>query len=166
MRWTVLIAALMVLVAARTSSAQTISSDDAAKLGAGQFRALFVDANYTKPVRFNFGGSLFFSHEDVGNSDGGSGTIVGGSVGRGGMQIWGGKALLTDVGSADFRGVITRTWDNPRSASPNSTYVGGEVGWGLGLRLSVGYAKRISGPSNGDGHIVTWGLGMEIPIWR
>jgi hypothetical protein len=136
-----------------------------AKLQAGDFQALFLDANYAQPVRFNFGGSLFFSHQDVANSDGGSGIIVGGSVGRGGMQLWGGKALLADVGTADFRAVVTRTWDNPRRASPSSTYLGGEIGWGLGLRLSVGYAKQIRGPSTDNEHIVTWGIGVEIPVW-
>lgn len=136
-----------------------------AKLQAGDFQALFLDANYAKPVRWNVGASLFFSHDDVANSDGGSGIIVGGSVGAGGMQVWGGKALLGDVGNIDFRAVVARTWDNPRGASANSTYVGGEVGWGLGARFSLGYAKRISGPSTDDGHIITWGVGLEIPVW-
>ena len=137
------------------------------ELQAGDFQALFVDANYAKPVRFNFGGSLFFSHQDVANTpaiDGASGIIVGGSVGRGGMQVWGGKALLGGP-NADFRAVVTRTSDNPRRASGNSTYLGGEVGWGLGARFSVGYAKRISARSTGDGHILTWGIGVEIPVW-
>ncbi len=137
-----------------------------ANVQASDFQAVFLDGNYANPVRWNVGASLFFSHDDVKNSDGGSGLIVGGSVGAGGMQVWGGKALLGNVGNVDFRAVVTRTWDNPRGASPNSTYVGGEVGWGLGVRLSVGYGKRIRGPSTDDGHIITWGLGLEIPIWR
>ena len=137
-----------------------------AKVQASDYQALFLDGNYVKPVRWNVGASLFFSHDDVKNSDGGSGLIVGGSVGAGGMQMWGGKALLGNVGNVDFRAVVSRTWDNPRGASANSTYLGGEVGWGLGVRLSVGYAKRIRGPSTDDGHILTLGVGLEIPVWR
>jgi len=138
-----------------------------AKLQAGDFQALLFDANYAKPTRFNFGGSLFCSHEDVANTpaiDGASGIIVGASIGRGGMQVWVGKALLGGP-NADFRAVVTRTSDNPRRASGNSTYLGGEVGWGLGARFSMGYAKQIRGPSTDDGHIVTWGIGVEIPVW-
>ena len=73
-----------------------------ANVQASDFRALFLDGNYANPVRWNFGASLFFSHDDVKNSDGGSGLIVGGSVGSGGMQVWGGKALLGNVGNVDF----------------------------------------------------------------
>jgi len=135
------------------------------ELHASGDQAVLVDANYAQPVRWNVGASLFFSRDDVKNREGGSGIIVGGSVGAGGMQVWGGKALLGDVGNIDVRGVVTRTWDHPRGASANSTYVGGEVGWGLGARVSVGYAKRIRGASTDDDHIVTWGVGLEIPVW-
>jgi hypothetical protein len=161
--------ALLVMCAALVvgpSTVQAQTSTSPAKRQASDFQAVFLDGNYATPVRWNLGAALFFSHDDIKNSDGGSGLIVGGSVGAGGTQVWAGKALLGDVGNVDFRAVVTRTWDNPRGASPNSTYVGGEVGWGLGVRLSVGYAKRIRGPSTGDGHIVTWGVGLEIPVWR
>src|SRR5438046_2878410 len=61
----------------------------AAKLQASDFRALLLDGNYSKPLRLNVGASLFFSHDDVKNSsEGGSGIIVGGGAGRGGMQVW------------------------------------------------------------------------------
>lgn len=136
-----------------------------AKLQAGDLQTLLFDANYAKPVRWNVGASLFLSNDDVENSEGGSGIIVGGSVGAGGVQVWGGKALLGDVGTIDFRAVVARTWAHPRGASANSTYVGGEVGWGLGARFSVGYAKHIGGPSTDDGHMITWGVGLEIPVW-
>jgi hypothetical protein len=138
-----------------------------ARLEAGDLQALLFDASYAKPVRWNVGGSLFFSNEhDVKNSDGGSGLIVGGSVGPGGMKAWGGTALLHPLGG-DLRAVFTRTWNHPRDASANSTYVGGEVGWGgLGLRLSLGYGKRVGAPSTDRDHIVTWGVGLEIPWFR
>ena len=161
--------ALLVMCAALVvgpSTVQAQTSTSPATRQASNFQAVFLDANYANPVRWNFGAALFFSHDDIKNSDGGSGLIFGGSVGAGGTQVWAGKVLLGDVSNVDFRAVATRTWDNPRGASRNSTYVGGEVGWGLGVRLSVGYAKRIRGRSTGDGHIVTWGVGLEIPVWR
>jgi hypothetical protein len=133
-----------------------------ATLQAGDFHALLVDANYVKPVRWNVGGSLFFSRDDAEPSEGGTVIVVGGSVGRSGMQVWGGAAQPP---YGDFRAVVTRTWDSPRGASANSTYVGGEIGFGLYGRFSVGYAKRVSGPSTGDDHIVTWGVGLQIPVW-
>ena len=162
-------AALLVMCAALVVGPSTVQAQTTispVKQQTSELRAFFLDGNYAKPVRWNIGAALFFSPDDVGNSDGGSGLIVGGSVGAGGAQAWAGKALLGSVGNYDFRAVVTRTWDNPRGASPNSTYVGGEVGWGLGLRLSAGYAKRIRGFSTDDGHIITWGVGLEIPVWR
>src|SRR5262245_10617194 len=123
-----------------------------------------LDANYAKPLRSNVGGSMFLS-DDFGR-EGGGGIIVGGRVGRGGMQAWVGKALIGNVGGGDLRAVVTRTWNSPRGASANSTYVGGEVGWGLLVRLSVGFAKRIAGPATDDDTIITWGVGLEIPVWR
>ena len=147
-----------------------------AKLEASDFQGLFLDANYAAPVRWNVGGSLLFSHDELKNNGGASCIIVGGSLGRGGMQVWGGKALLGDFGGespgvraavvVDVRAVVARTWDDPLFAAGNSTYVGGEVGVGLLLRLSLGYGKRISGPSTDYGHIVTFGVGVEIPWFR
>ena len=160
--------ALLVMGAALVVGPSTVeaqTSTSLAKRQASDFQALLLDATYSKPLRSNFGASLFLSDDDVKNSEGGSGLIVGGRVGLGGMQVWGGKALLGVV-NTDVRGVVTRTWNSPRGASANSTYVGGEFGCGQLFRLSVGYAKRISGPSTGDGHIVTWGVGLEIPAWR
>ena len=126
--------------------------------------SFLIDASYATPLRSTVGGSLFWSN-DFGN-EGGSGVIVGGNVGRGGMQAWLGKALIGNVGGGDVRAVVFRTWENPRDASANSTYVGGEVGWGLLVRLSVGFAKRIAGPATDHDRIITWGVGIEIPIWR
>jgi hypothetical protein len=152
-------------VLARLATILVIACLCPATVRAGDFHALLLDASYARPLRWNVGASLFFSPDDVGKSQGGTGIIVGGSVGAGGMQVWGGKELLGGP-NIDVRGVVTRTWDNPRGASANATYVGGEVGWGLGWRVSVGYAKRLSGPSTGSDHIITWGVGAEIPWFR
>jgi hypothetical protein len=165
----------LVRILARAVVIVVIASLFPAKLHASE---LWLDPNYATPVRWNFGASLFFFEQkprcdtgwfNIQRSDGCRRSIIaGGSVGRGGMQAWGGKTLPGDevFGEWDFRAVVTRTWDHPRGASPNSTYVGGEVGWWLVWRFSVGYAKRVSGPSPGDGHTLTWGVGFEIPALR
>jgi hypothetical protein len=94
-------------------------------------------------------------------SEGGAGTIVGVNVGKYGMRLgeaasWQGMAAVT-FGPCSLR------HGGPRRASANATYLGGEIGFGgLVGRFSIGYAKRISGRSTEDGHIVTWGLGIEI----
>jgi hypothetical protein len=159
-------------ILARAAVIAVIASLFPARLHASD---LWLDGSYAKPLGWNVGAFLFFDPDDVQNRNGGHRIIVGGNVGSNGMQAWGGKPLDLpgggNNGALDLRAVITRTWDNPRGASPNSTYVGGEVGW-LGLvgffgasRLSVGYAKRVSGPSPGDGHLLTWGVGYEIPAF-
>jgi hypothetical protein len=136
------------------------------KPGPGQL--LLLHASYVQPVRSSVGGTLLLSHGDVKGFEGGRSIIVGGSVGQSGLQVHGGMQVFGGPAQpvGDFRAVVTRTWDSPRGASTNSTYVGGEVGVGLLARLSVGYAKRISGPSRGDDHILTWGVGVQIPVWR
>jgi len=161
-------------ILARAAAIIVITCLFPAKLQAAGVQALLFEAKYANAVRWNGGASVLFSSENVKKSGGSSGVIVGGSVGRGGVQVWGGKAALVDFGggvrsllTVDARTVVTRTWNNPLGASANSTYVGGEAGLALLLvRFSVGYAGRVSGPSTGDGHIVMGGIGVEIPWLR
>jgi hypothetical protein len=134
----------------------------------GTFQALLLNASYVQPIRSNVGGTLYFSNHNVKSREAGTVFIVGGSAGQGGMQVHGGMQIgggqpAQPVG--DVRAVITRTWNSPSGASANSTYVGAEVGVGLIVRFSVGYAKRISGPSRGDDRILTWGAGLQLPVW-
>jgi len=159
---------------ARAAAIVVITCLFPANLQAADVQALLLDASYANAVRWNAGGSLYFSADKAKNPGATSGIVVGGSVGRGGVQVWGGKALLASPGSdgfpivfdIDLRTVVTRTSDNPLGASANSTYVGGEVGLGFLVRFNLGYAKRVSGASTGDGHIVTGGIGVEIPWLR
>jgi len=127
---------------------------------------LLIGVNYGTPLRGAFSGGVFIHSRDLGN-EGAVGTIAGGSVGRGGMEVWGGRKAVA-LGGGDYRAVLTRTWNGPRGgASPNSTYLGGEVAFG-GLigRLSVGYARQIAGPGARRDHVITWGVGIEIaPHW-
>ena len=129
---------------------------------------LLIGVNYGTPLRWAFSGGLFIHSHDLGNEgEGAVGTILGGSVGREGIEVWGGRKAVA-LGGGDFRAVLTRTWNSPRGgASPNSTYLGGEVAFGglLG-RLSVGYARQIAGPAARRDHVITWGVGIEIaPHW-
>jgi hypothetical protein len=144
------------------SSTQAHAQAEAAEAQSYDRKALLVGASYGKPLRQTFSGGLFLRTRDLGN-EGAVGTVVGGTVGRHGMQVWGGRKGI-GFGGGDVRAVLTRTWENPRGgASPHATYVGGEVGLGgLVGRLSFGYAKRIAGSSTGSDHVFTWGVGMEI----
>ena len=124
--------------------------------------ALLLETSFSKPLGWTGGGSLFHSHHLEG--EGGAGFIVGGSVGRRGMQISAGLAAVSELGGGSFRAVLTRTSDNPLGAAANSTYLGGEFRKWFGGMWSVGYAKRIAGPPPGDNHIFTVGVGLELPV--
>jgi len=67
--------------------------------------------------------------------------------------LWfGADALLT----------ILRTFDSPRGARPNTTYVGGEAGiMVMGIRARVGYAHAVSGAGR-YGNVVTGNIGVRL----
>jgi hypothetical protein len=140
----------------------------AGKLHAGDLQVVLVETSYAKPARFNVGGSLFFTNGydwSEASNEGIGGFIVGGRVGRDAKEVWAGFSGLA-VPGADLRAIVTRTGDQPRGASPNATYLGGELGLGtLGVRFTVGYSNRVSGPSINRDHIFTWGVGGQIPVW-
>jgi len=124
--------------------------------------ALLLETSYSKPLGWTGGASLFHSHHF--ENEGGEGLIVGGAVGRRGMQVSAGFAGASELGGGSLRAVVTQTWDNPRGAAANSTYLGGEFRKWSGVLWSVGYAKRIAGPPTGDDHIFTWRVGLELPV--
>jgi len=100
------------------------------------------------------------------------------------LRAEGRKALLLDldysvplewtVGAAFYRS--NQFWDEggrglfgggrlgKHGMQANSTYLGGEVGWSHLCRFSAGYAKRLDGPSTSHGHILTVGIGVELPL--
>ncbi len=103
----------------------------------------------------------------------GSGTIVEAAVGFGAGTFGIGRSLviLTEEKSvrvlADFKAVVTRTWDEPRSASANSTYLGVEGGLSVAfVRFTMGVAKRLEDRSAGDDWLYRWGLGIQIRIGK
>ena len=66
----------------------------------------------------------------------------------------------TDIMATWFR---TRKW--AASGRANATYVGAEVGFPLAIpmtRLSLGAARRVSGPREVDRTIFTWGIGVHL----
>jgi hypothetical protein len=89
------------------------------------------------------------------------------SVGMGGARFAIGPAVedallpLFWVG-ADALLTVTRTFDSPNHARPNTTYVGGEAGlmfWGIRARVGVAHATTGSGPY---GTIVTGNVGLRM----
>lgn len=99
----------------------------------------------------------------------GTGPILEGTVGMGGAKLGVGKSflVLTDRRRlrllADWKAVVARTWDRPRSASPHSTYLGVEGGLSLSfLRFTTGVSKRLGQRSRGANVLFTWGVGAQI----
>ena len=77
------------------------------------------------------------------------------------MKMPGGAVYYgTDIMATWFR---TQKW--AASERVNATYLGGEVGFPLLIpftRLSLGAARRVSGPETVDRTIVTWGIGILV----
>ena len=100
-----------------------------------------------------------------------SGFLIGGSVGTGGQQLAAGiGALVKDsyllTYGVDFRGTLTGTRQSPLDATPNATYVGIEAGLTVSLlRVSAGYAHRVSGEPGPKGNRFTWPSGRNSLSW-
>lgn len=103
----------------------------------------------------------------------GSGTIVEAAVGIGAGTFGIGRSLviLTEEKSvrvlADLKAIVSRSWDEPRSASPNSTYVGAEGGLSIAfVRFTMGVSRRLEDRENGDEWLYHWGVGFQIRIGK
>ena len=99
-----------------------------------------------------------------------AGLVVAARAGTGGFGIAAGGAALALEGPFLTTGIdalftVNRTTGSPRSAAPDSTYVGGEVGLVImSVRLSAGAAHRTAGPAGPDATIFTWSVGVQIPL--
>ena len=100
-----------------------------------------------------------------------SGLLVAGSVGKGGEQLAIGLGGIVTQGSYlrtygfDLRGTVTRTRTSPLEATAESTYGGVEAGLTVSLvRVSAGYARRLSGTSGSDRNTFTWSIGVQLPL--
>ena len=68
---------------------------------------------------------------------------------------------------ADLKAIVSRSWDEPRSASPNSTCLGVEGGLSVSfVRFTLGVSKRLEDRPSGDDWLYHWGAGIQIRIGR
>jgi hypothetical protein len=121
-------------------------------------------------------GVSFGDHIPEAGSEGfamGTGTVLEGTLGMGAGRIGIGRSLviLTEEKSirvlADLKGVVTRTWDEPRGASRNATYLGVEGGLSVAfVRLTMGVSKRLEDKPSGADVLFTWGLGVQVRMGR
>jgi len=103
----------------------------------------------------------------------GSGTIVEAAVGMGAGTLGIGRSvvILTEEKSvrvlADVKAIVSRSWDEPRSASANSTYLGAEGGLSVAfVRFTLGVSRRLEDRPQGDDWLFHWGVGMQIRIGK
>lgn len=103
----------------------------------------------------------------------GSGTIVEATAGLGAGTFGIGRSMviLTEEHSArvlaDLKAIVSRSWDEPRSASPNSTYLGVEGGLSVSfVRVTLGVSKRLGDRLSGNEWLFHWGAGIQIRIGR
>ena len=100
------------------------------------------------------------------------GVVLEGAVGAEGHGLaagWGSR-LKQPGGLVFFGHDVLATWFQTKPSSTGAptqaTYVGGEVGFTLPYmpmtRLSLGAARRVSGPQEVDRTIFTWGIGVHL----
>ena len=121
--------------------------------------------HYGAPLEIAGGLAVYFETRVDGDFT--SGLIVEGSAGQGGARLSFGVASFLEYLGLDARGVVHRTVAHPRGASADSTYLGGEAGLTIAyVRASVGVAQRITGPAGEHGTILTWTVGVHVPLGR
>jgi hypothetical protein len=118
---------------------------------------------YGTPLKIAAGLAVYF--ETSADGDFTKGFIVEAGAGQGGVRASFGLASFLEYMGLDARGVVHRTFAHPRGASSESTYLGGEAGLTIAyVRLSLGVAQRIAGPSGEDRTILTWTVGVHVPL--
>ena len=166
---TVIVFALVGLIPPVTAAAQTDAAERAS-------RPLFlVGARFDAPARAVVSGGLLFQ---VGKLTTGSdfgdsvvahrGLEVEASAGLGAWRLAAGYARRVKSRNGpvlfgeDLLASVTRTRDEPRGATPDSTYVGVEAGLTLiAIRFSAGVAHRVSGPSGPHRTMFIWSVGLR-----
>lgn len=103
----------------------------------------------------------------------GTGTVVEATIGIGAGTVGIGKSLvvLTEEKHvrvvADLKAIVSRTWDEPRAASANSTYLGAEGGLSVSfVRFTLGVSKRLEERIEGDEWMYHWGVGIQVRIGK
>ena len=151
------IGALCALMLSCVAAAQTPAHDHG---------PLFLPGvHYGAPLEIAGGLAVYFETKVDGDFT--SGLIVEGSGGQGGVRASFGVASFLEYMGLDARAVVHRTAAHPRGASADSTYLGGEAGLTIAyVRASLGVAQRIAGPDGEHGTILTWTVGVHVPLGR
>lgn len=129
------------------------------------FRIVFAGAQYGTPLKASASLGLFRSQPNPARHPQIDGFIVEAGAGPGGVRASAGLAGFLEFFGLDLRGVVTRTFSQPRGASARSTYGGVEGGLTIYyVRLSAGVAHRLAGPPGDKATIFSWGAAVLIPF--
>ena len=128
---------------------------------------MFLPAvQFEAPSRITAGLSVFFPTK-VEPGPRSEGYIVEARAGQRGGRVSFGRVGYLEYLGLDTRVFVGRTWGDPLNASTDSTYAGVEGGMTIAyVRVAVGVARRVSGPSGPHGTVFTWSAGVHLPIFR
>jgi hypothetical protein len=87
---------------------------------------LLLGGGYGAPTQWSGNVGLKWWHDRVGQHS--EGMLVETAVGQSGLKVSGGLFRSAEDMWGDVRGVVVRTWADPVWATPDSTYVGAELG--------------------------------------
>ncbi|TAK13402.1 MAG: hypothetical protein EPO35_10375 [Acidobacteria bacterium] len=128
-------------------------------------RLILAGVQYGAPMRTSASVALFMSRSLNKTYPRIEGWLVEAGAGQGGGRISVGHAGFLEYLGLDLRGVLSRTWNSPRAATPKATYGGLEAGMTiLYVRVSAGVARRLAGPAGDHATIFTWSGAIQIPI--
>ena len=90
--------------------------------------------------------------------------ISGGRLGIGYQGIFSPRSIQDFAVFSEARVVLLRTWGNPLSASPDQTYIGGELRMSLSflLNLGIGYFTKISDADGPEEDFYGFHVGIGI----
>jgi hypothetical protein len=136
-----------------------------------------TEGGYGTLQRVGAGVDLFLPTEPWRCEDGlcgGAGIEIQAVAGAGGWRVAGGPVALRYPLWFDALATVTRTREHPLGASPESTYLGGEIGMAFPvwmfrrsvvcIRPSIGVAHRVQGSAESQETILTWRFGAHI-VW-
>ena len=128
---------------------------------------MFLPAvQFEAPGRITAGLSVFIpTHAEGGERR--HGWIVEGRAGQSGGRLAFGRQGYLEYLGLDTRAFVSRTWNDPLNASSDSTYVGAEAGMTIAyVRVALGVAQRVAGPSGKHGTVLTWSAGVHVPFFK
>ena len=128
---------------------------------------MFLPAvQFEAPGRITAGLSVFIPTSDDPGT-GRDGWIVEARAGQSGGRLAFGRAGYLEYLGLDARAFVSRTWRDPLIASPDSTYLGADAGLTIAyVRVALGVAHRMAGPSGRYGTVLTWSAGLQVPLFK